>query len=122
MRKEDKLRPYRVDYFNIDEMEEIDQALVRSIVVRACTAAEAAGKVITDNETLPIVLIRSHRFYGKLGAHKKGVYKAVEDLFNAKQALIVMGEVEKYRASQAPPAIPALGTVTNLSVVPQPIV
>jgi len=119
MRKEDKLRPYRVDYFNIDEMEEIDQALVRSIVVRACTAAEAAGKVITDNETLPIVLIRSHRFYGKLGAHKKGVYKAVEDLFNAKQALIVMGEVEKYRASQA---LPAVGTVINLSVVPQPIV
>jgi len=119
MRKEDKLRPYRVDYFNIDEMKEVDQALVCSVVVRAVTAAEAAGKVLTDNETLPIILIRSHRFYGKLGAHKKGVYKAVEDLFNAKQALIVMGEVEKYRASQA---LPAVGAIINLSVVPQPIV
>src|SRR5271157_4622924 len=106
MRKENKLRPYRVDYFNIDEMEEVDQALVRSVVVRAVTAAEAAGQVLADNEALPIVLIRSHRYYKTLGTHKKGVYKAVEDLFAEKQALIVMEEVEKYRVSQTPTSGP----------------
>lgn len=101
-RKEDKLRPYRVDYFNIDEMKEVDQVLVRSVVVRAVTAAEAAGKVLTDNETLPIILIRSYRFYKQIGAHKKDVFKAVEDLFSEKQAVIVMEEVEKYRAQTVP--------------------
>jgi hypothetical protein len=104
-RKEDKLRPYRVDYFNIDEMKDNDLALVRSTVVRAITAAEAAGKVLADNETLPLVLIRSYRFYKQITS-KKDVYKPVEDLFSEKNALIVMDSVEQYRASQAVPVVP----------------
>lgn len=100
-RKQDKLRPYRVDYFNIDEMKDNDLALVRSVVKRAVTAANAAGEVIADNSALPIVLIRSYRYYKQITS-RKDVYKAVEDLFNEKNALIVMGEVEKYRAAQTP--------------------
>jgi hypothetical protein len=100
-RKQDKLRPYRVDYFNIDEMKDNDMALVRSVVVRAVTSAEAATKVLDDNSALPIVLIRSYRYYKQI-THKKDVFKPVEDLFTEKNALIVMGEVEKYRAEQTP--------------------
>ena len=99
-RKQDKLRPYRVDYFNIDEMKDNDMALVRSTSVRAVTSAEAATKVLDDNSALPIVLIRSYRFYKKI-TNNGTSYKAVEDLFNEKNALIVMEEVEKYRAEQA---------------------
>jgi hypothetical protein len=100
-RKQDKLRPYRVDYFNIDEMKDNDMALVRSVTVRAVTSAEAATKVLDDNAALPIVLIRSYRYYKQI-THKKDVFKPVEDLFSEKNALIVMGEVEKYRAEQTP--------------------
>jgi hypothetical protein len=100
-RKQDKLRPYRVDYFNIDEMKDNDLALVRSVTARAVTAAEAATKVLTDNEALPIVLIRSYRFYKQI-THKKDVFKPVEELFSEKNALIVMDEVEKYRVAQTP--------------------
>jgi hypothetical protein len=100
-RKQDKLRPYRVDYFNIDEMKDNDLALVRSVVERAVTAATAATQVLTDNAALPIVLIRSYRYYKQI-TPRKDVYKAVEDLFSEKNALIVMGEVEKYRAEQTP--------------------
>jgi hypothetical protein len=100
-RKQDKLRPYRVDYFNIDEMKDNDLALVRSVVKRAVTAATAATEVLTDNTALPIVLIRSYRYYKQI-TPRKDVYKAIEDLFSEKNALIVMGEVEKYRAEQTP--------------------
>lgn len=119
-RKEDKLRPYRVDYFNIDEMRDYDQALVRSTIVRAVTSAAAATQVLADNEALPIVLIRSYRFYKKL-THKKDVYKAVEDLFSEKNALVVMGEVEKYRAEQkAQPEPSAMITPLNVKEVVLP--
>jgi hypothetical protein len=100
-RKQDKLRPYRVDYFNIDEMKDNDLALVRSVVLRAVTSAEAAGKLLADNDSLPIVLIRSYRFYKAL-THKRDVYKPIEELFTEKNALVVMDEVEKYRANLKP--------------------
>ena len=99
-RKEDKLRPYRVDYFNVAEMKDVDQALVLSTVVRAVTAAEAAGRVLTDNDSPPIFLIRSHRFYQQLGPRVKDVYVPVEDLFTAKQAIDVMEQVEFWRKEQ----------------------
>ena len=110
-RKQDKLRPYRVDYFNIDEMKDNDMALVRSVAVRAVTSAEAATKVLDDNSTLPIVLIRSYRFYKKI-TNNGTSYKAVEDLFNEKNALIVMEEVEKYRANLVP-AVPDVPVVPD---------
>jgi hypothetical protein len=110
-RKEDKLRPYRVDYFDIDEMRENDQALVNSVVVRAVTSKEAEMKVISDPSLKLIanrVIVRSYRFYKTLGDRKKLVYKAVEDLFTANKAIKVMEHVEGYRAAKlAPPVVAA---------------
>src|SRR5271170_3895509 len=105
-RKEDKLRPYRVDYFDIDEMKENDLALVRSVVVRAVTSDVATVEVLHNRELLCTwcnhatsadrIIIRAYRFYKKL-THKKDVYKPVEDLFPLNKAIEVMEVVEAYR-------------------------
>src|SRR5277367_5217252 len=102
-RKEDKLRPYRVDYFDIEEMRENDLALIRSGIVRAVTSTEAVSRVLETRHTPENrVIIRSFRFYKNL-THKKDVFKAVEDLFSANKAVTVMEAVEAYRAAQAAP-------------------
>src|SRR5271166_2696872 len=101
-RKADKLRPYRVDYFDILEMKK-DRALVRSVVVRAVTAQEARDRVLhgigEDAPPTPGVLgriiIRSHRYYKN--APTKEVLKPVEDLFTVNKAVEVMEVVEKFR-------------------------
>lgn len=93
-RKEDKLRPYRVDYFDIDEMKENDLALVKSVVVRAVTS-EAA--VATFKQYPNRIFIRAYRYYKKLGNRRKDVYKPVEDLFTANQALKTMERIEAWR-------------------------
>jgi hypothetical protein len=98
-----KLRPYRVDYFDVSEMR-LDRVLVRSVVVRAVTANAASDQVRyglgDDAPASPTlggrVIIRSYRFYKKL-VHRKDVYKAVEDLFTADRAVEVMEGVEAYR-------------------------
>src|SRR5271170_1995292 len=90
-RKEDKLRPYRVDYFDISEMKENDLALVKSVVVRAVTAAEAIYH--DDVAQQGRIIIRCYRYYKTLGAHKKDVFKAVEDLFTANKAIKIMAAV-----------------------------
>jgi hypothetical protein len=94
-RKQDKVRPYRVDWFDINEMIDNDKALVRSIITRAVTAEQARHDISGD--TSAIVTIRAYRFYKKLLRHRKDVYKAVEDLFTAKDAVKVMEQVEEYR-------------------------
>jgi hypothetical protein len=104
-RKVDKLRPYRVDYFDIKEMKDNDVALVRSVVVRAVTA-ERAENLVQFNYSASVkvgtpdngrIIIRAYRYYKKLGTRKKDVYKAVEDLFSANKAIEVMEKVELYR-------------------------
>src|SRR5258708_2663369 len=100
-RKEDKLRPYRVDYFKIDEMKDNDFALIRSVIVRTVTAADAIMDFSEDNR----VIIRARRYYKNL-VHKKDVYKAVEDLFTANKAVAVMSVVEAYRAAAVPSVTP----------------
>jgi len=115
-RKEDKLRPYRVDYFDIEEMKDNDLALVKSVIVRAVTATEAIYHNSIAQEGR--IIIRSARFYKTL-THKKDIYKAVEDLFSANKAITIMEAVEAYRAKKAAPPV---GTVINLSVTPQPVV
>lgn len=97
-RKEDKLRPYRVDYFDINEMQLPDKALVQSVIVRAVTSEEAAKQAIEVPAARGRVLIRSYRFYKKLGARKQDVYKPIEDLFTANKAVTVMATVEAYRS------------------------
>jgi hypothetical protein len=128
MRKEDKLRPYRVDYFDIEEMKENDLALVRSQVVRAVTATDAEYEILQrpefDTDLPSFVLIRSYRFYKNL-VHKKDVYKAVEDLFTANKAVKIMEQVEAYRAKRkarfmaneayGSPSVSAPGHVTRYS-------
>src|SRR5271156_2561746 len=102
-RKENKLRPYRVDYFNIPEMK-ADRALVKSVVIRAVTAQQAKNGVLWDDTTLSgngafvegRIIIRAYRYYKNTPANKE-VFKAVEDLFTTKKSIEVMEVVEKYR-------------------------
>jgi hypothetical protein len=129
MRKEDKLRPYRVDFFDIEEMKDNDLALVRSQVVRAVTAVDAVYEVVDKPELNTtgypsLILIRSYRFYKNL-VHKKDVYKPVEDLFTANKAVEIMNQVEAYRAKRkasfmsneayGSPSVSAPGHVTRYS-------
>src|SRR5277367_532312 len=107
-RKEDKLRPYRVDYFDIDEMKDNDLCLVKSVIVRAVTSAEAIYHDTIAKEGR--IILRAFRFYKKL-VHKKDVYKAVEELFPANKAVTIMEAVEAYRAKKAAPAAPDIVAV-----------
>jgi hypothetical protein len=99
-RKEDKLRPYRVDYFDINEMQLPDKALVQSVIVRAVTATEAIDEVANSAPPDLRIIVRAYRFYKKLGVRKTNVYKAVEDLFTANKAVQVMQTIESYRAGK----------------------
>src|SRR5271157_5022207 len=101
-RKADKLRPYRVDYFDILEMKK-DRALVRSAVVRSVTAQAARDQVLhgigEDAPPTPGVLgriiVRSYRYYKN--APTKETFKPVEDLFTVNKAIEIMEVVEKFR-------------------------
>jgi len=127
-RKEDKLRPYRVDYFDIDEMKDNDFALVRSTIVRTVTADGAIYLVQRDkmtangvavlgiNEPTGRIVIRAYRYYKNL-TQKADVYKAVEDLFTESKAIKVMEVVEAYRAAKATPA-PAPVDAPTVSATP----
>jgi len=98
-RKQDKQRPYRIDYFIHDEMLK-DRALVRSIVIRDVTADDAEQKLAQHlGFDRTFTVIRSYRFYKKLTAEpKKKVYKAVDELLSAKKAIEVMTEIENRKA------------------------
>lgn len=104
-RKEDKYRPYRVDYFDASEIQDYDKALIRSVIVRAVTAIQAANMVRYNdpkgtgdgNFVDGRHIIRSYRFYKNI-VHKRDVFKAVEDLFTANKAVAVMESIEDYRA------------------------
>jgi hypothetical protein len=95
-RKENKLRPYRVDYFLHQEMLK-DKCLVRSKIVRAVTAKEASDDLasilpISDGE---LTIIKSARFYKTLSAEpKKKTYIPIDKLLSAKAAIEVMTEIE----------------------------
>jgi hypothetical protein len=108
-----KLRPFRVDYFDVAEMIDGDMALVRSKVVRAATIADAKKQVLNlesadgRKDWLPIwgrYVVDCYRFYKKLSEQpKRKVYKSVESLFGEKKALRLMDEIEQFRAN--PPII-----------------
>jgi hypothetical protein len=113
MRKENKLRPYRVDFFDIEEMKDYDLALVRSQVVRAATAGDAVYEVVekpefNTTEYPSLVLIRAYRFYKEL-VTKKDVYTAVEDLFTPNKAVKIMEQVEAYRKKKNEKPCPTCG-------------
>jgi len=104
-RKEQKLRPYRVDYFDVAEMKK-DRALVRSKVVRAVTADEAKltvmGALDADGFVrIPIqvpdrYIIRAYRFYKTLSAEPvKKTYLPLDKLFSANRAVEVMTQIEE---------------------------
>ena len=97
-RKEDKLRPYRVDWFDVPEMVDVDRVQVNSIVIRAVTADDAVAEVLggADCEQGRFI-IKAHRFYKQLRGRKAPVYKNVEDLFPPKKAIKVMELVEEFR-------------------------
>lgn len=65
-RKVDKLRPYRVDYFNHQEVAH-GKALLRAEVARAVTAEAAKQQLAQPGRTI----IRAWRFYGPLPRAKR---------------------------------------------------
>jgi hypothetical protein len=96
-RKENKLRPYRVDYFDLNEMNAADQALVQSTIVRAVTAFEAADLARTDNGVWNEgrTVIRAHRYYKPL--KYTPTFKNLEDLFPPKWVPKVKASIEDMR-------------------------
>ena len=103
-RKEDKLRPYRVDYFDVAEMQK-DRVLVRSKVVRAVdaniaklTAMETLNADGSVNLSIPIphrYIIRAYRFYKKLSAEPiKKTYLPLDKLVSSKRAIEIMTDIE----------------------------
>lgn len=87
-----KIRPYRVDYFDVPEMQG-DKALVRSVIVRCPTAKQAKEFVSADGR----FIIKAYRFYKKLGKPKKQVFLPIEKLFSGYKAVEVMEQVEAWR-------------------------
>jgi hypothetical protein len=79
-----KLRPYRVDYFDFEEINDY-RVLVHSIIVRAVTAAEAKEYVNYENR-LNRSVIRAYRFYKKLPKTSKPKYVALEDVLTPTKA------------------------------------
>src|SRR5208282_5378686 len=100
-RKENKLRPYRVDYFDVAEMIDNDKALVRSKVVRAVTAVQAQNMIMAEEvwgHAVGRFIVKSYRFYKKLSEQpKKKVYKAIEDLYTSNKAVKIMELIEGIR-------------------------
>ncbi len=117
-RKENKLRPYRIDYFLWFEMQK-DKALVRSAVVRAVTADEAretflngftyytadrieindsiqAYPAIAEDEHR-LTILRAYRFYKKLTAQPvKKTYINIDKLLTPKKTLALMESFEQH--------------------------
>jgi len=95
-RKEQKLRPYRVDYFLHNEMLK-DKALVRSKVIRAVTAGQATDDLasILPLSAGELTVIRAYRFYKTLSAEPvRKTYIAIDKLLSAKEAIAVMTAIE----------------------------
>jgi len=121
MAKKGKLRPFRVDYFDVQEMTEGDLALVRSKIVRAVTKAGAKGELMLERQQEPSAplqsrfIINCERFYRQLSDEpKKKVYKSVESLLGEKKALKVMDAVEAFRtATTGTPFTPVADNTTE---------
>src|SRR5271157_2902597 len=126
-RKEDKLRPYRVDYFFWSEVKK-DKALVRSVITRAITASGAKEDALsglflnTDGtaqfaeglhcyppvteEEKTLTILRSYRFYKKLSAEpKKKTFIAIDKLLTTKKALAVIEQIEAFKKLLKPDII-----------------
>lgn len=106
-RKVDKIRPYRVDWFDIEVMQD-DKALLRSNIVRAVTAANATQlvqEIAADNN---IVVIRAYRYYKKL-PNKSPMYVALGKLFSGIRLIEVGNRIDAYRNHFHPAAAETLG-------------
>ena len=132
IRKDNKSRPYRVDFFNWDEMQK-DMALVRSTVLRTCTAREAKDIVMgapvpMNNKVLSKIsyaghpwrsIIRAYRFYRKLADEPvRKTYVAVENLFPGKKAVDVMEYIVANKDKQGSRPTTSATTMVAAPVVP----
>ena len=132
IRKDNKSRPYRVDFFNWDEMQN-DMALVRSTVLRTCTAREAKDIVMgapvpMNNKVLSKIsyaghpwrsIIRAYRFYRKLADEPiRKTYVAVENLFPGKKAVDVMEYIAANKGKQGSRPTASATVMTPAPVVP----
>jgi hypothetical protein len=117
-----KKRPFRVDYFDTPEMIEGDMALVRSVVVRAVTIAQATNMVLWNDLLASGMsggyvegryVIKAYRFYKTLGEQKKKVYKSIESLYGEKKALKIMDQIEAFRTkTTGTPLVPVADNTT----------
>lgn len=99
--KSTKLRPYRVDYFDISEMKG-ERAVLRSKLVRTPTAEEAKKQVSElgwprGNR----VIVRAHRFYKKLSKDKLAPV-ALETLYPDVRVSEVLEQIKSYRTTSGP--------------------
>jgi hypothetical protein len=103
-RKEDKKRPYRVDYIRRNEVKG-RKAFVHSVIIRTTTAVDAKLLLIAEAklyENDDIEIIRSRRYYKKLG--KTPVEASLSRLFGPKRTASILRDIErdKNRASATP--------------------
>jgi hypothetical protein len=94
-RKENKARPYRVDFINAVEVQ-YGKAQVHSAIVRAVTAGEAKEGMVTVKEHMAgvhYIPIKAYRFYKKL-PQESSDFVAIAALFPGKRAAAVTAEVQ----------------------------
>src|ERR1700677_4434893 len=91
-RQTDKLRPYRIDYFEHAEMQGA-KILIHSVVVRSTTSDEARKSV---SDAGGRTIIRAFRFYDKLGRDRKQ-YISLKKLFSKKRVAEIMKDIERQK-------------------------
>lgn len=99
MAKATKIRPYRIDYFDLDQVQG-DRTPVNSMLIQAPTSAEAREMALTfiypeDHR----FIVRAYRFYKKLPKQSETLF-AIEDLFTGAKAVEVMERIEKSLANK----------------------
>lgn len=115
-----KAKQFRVDFFDVKEMQEGDLALIRSVLVSEPT--KKAAKAVVQNDGYDAgkpnhgrFIFRCEEFAGKLGPRKKNVYKSIESLYGEKKALKIMTEVEAFRLADTGTF---LSPLADTSIVP----
>ena len=94
-RKKEKLRPYRVDYIDFEEMRG-NEVLMHSVIHRAVTALQARSAVAYEGGRIHSdrFILRAYRFYS---SPPNGSWVAILDWFHPKKALEIMELSKAYR-------------------------
>lgn len=115
-----KIRPYRVDYFDRQEMQK-NKVRVHSVVVRATSSRDASNQVHSYGRHV----VKAYRFYDKLPRESKK-YVALTQLFSAKKAKTILKTIEidqEYEAfydAEPVPDTPSFPSLASLPAEPEP--